>query len=217
MLPEIDTDPFRERLNKYTVLAFQMLPKLECPRILDIGCGSGVPTIVLANLIDGEIIGIDTNQRLLDRFKNKVEKLGLSNRVFIKNCSLFDMDFPDESFDVIWAEGSVNVIGFEKALKDWRFLLKSGGFLVVHDGVKTIATKLNKLPDFGFVLVNHFVLPENVWIDYFERLQRQINEWRKNAKSPESLNLIERYQNDVNLFKKNPKENVSGFYLFQKT
>ena len=45
---EIDRDRFREPLLKYTRKAFQLLPKLDKPRILDVGCGSGVPTIELA-------------------------------------------------------------------------------------------------------------------------------------------------------------------------
>jgi len=49
----------RERLLKYTRRAFRMLPKLDKPCILDIGCGSGVPTVGLARLSGGEVIGID--------------------------------------------------------------------------------------------------------------------------------------------------------------
>ena len=61
-------DLVRERLNKYTRKAFRMLPKLDKPRILDIGCGSGIPTIEIARLSKGEIIGIDIHQPSLDRF-----------------------------------------------------------------------------------------------------------------------------------------------------
>jgi ubiquinone/menaquinone biosynthesis C-methylase UbiE len=73
-LLEINRDQFRERLNKYTRKAFKMLPKLEKPRILDIGCGSGVPTIELAKLSEGEIIGIDVNQPFLDKLNIKIEE-----------------------------------------------------------------------------------------------------------------------------------------------
>ena len=86
LLSEIEKDQFRERFIKYTTLAFQMLPKIKSPHILDVGCGSGIPTIVLAKLSDGEIIAIDTDQRLLDRLKKRVEELGFSNRVFTKNA-----------------------------------------------------------------------------------------------------------------------------------
>ena len=50
LLLEIGRDQFRERFSKYTILAFQMLPKIKSPHILDVGCGSGIPTIVLAKL-----------------------------------------------------------------------------------------------------------------------------------------------------------------------
>jgi len=49
---QIQKDLIRERLSKYTRKAFHILPKLDKPRILDIGCGSGVPTMELARLSD---------------------------------------------------------------------------------------------------------------------------------------------------------------------
>ncbi len=52
-------DMIRERLNKYTKKAFQELPELNNPKILDLGCGSGIPTLELARLSHGEILGID--------------------------------------------------------------------------------------------------------------------------------------------------------------
>ena len=51
----------RGNLNKYTRKAFEFLPKINKPRILDIGCGGGVPTTELANLSDGKIIALDND------------------------------------------------------------------------------------------------------------------------------------------------------------
>jgi len=115
---QIDKDLLREGFSKYTRKAFHMLPELDKPRILDVGCGSGVPTMELAKLSNGQIIGLDVNQPSLDRLKRKSEKAGLSDRVKVMKCSMVDMDFPDESFDIIWAEGSIAVIGFKRGLKE---------------------------------------------------------------------------------------------------
>jgi 2-polyprenyl-3-methyl-5-hydroxy-6-metoxy-1,4-benzoquinol methylase len=41
---DIDRDSLRTNLNEYTRKAFQLIPRMEKPRILDVGCGSGVPT-----------------------------------------------------------------------------------------------------------------------------------------------------------------------------
>jgi len=47
---QIDKDLLRERLIKYTRKAFHMLPRLDKPRVLDVGCGSGIPTMELARV-----------------------------------------------------------------------------------------------------------------------------------------------------------------------
>ena len=59
-------DACRKNLNKYTIRAFQTLPKMEAPTILDIGCGSGVPSLELARQCNGKIIGLDIDRFLLD-------------------------------------------------------------------------------------------------------------------------------------------------------
>lgn len=51
----LDRDPFRARLIPYTRQAFAGFPDLEFHDILDLGCGSGLPTLVLAKLTNGKI------------------------------------------------------------------------------------------------------------------------------------------------------------------
>jgi len=212
-------DHFRERLNKYTRRAFKMLSKIENPHILDIGCGSGVPTIELAKLSDGEIIGIDINPFELDKLKRKIEEEGFSDRVKTVKCSLFEIDFPDESFDIIWAEGSIWIIGFEKGLKEWRRLLKPNGFLVVHDEIKTVSNKLKKIPSCGYKLINHFSLPEDAhWTEYYRPLEIRIKElYTKYKDNSEALKIFKKYQNEIDMVKRKPKEHSSAFYIMQKS
>lgn len=214
---EIEKDHIRERFNKYTRLAFELLPRFEKPRILDVGCGSGIPTILLAELSGGKITGIDIDQHLLDRLNKRIDDEGLAKHITTINCSLFDIDFPNETFDIIWAEGSIWIIGFNKGLEEWRRLLKPNGYLVVHDSVKTVSNELDMVPNLGYKLINHFDLPEDVWLkDYCIPLERLIKERRKKTKDSEMLKILERYQNEVNMIRSNPKDNISAFYIMQK-
>ncbi len=215
---ELQKDLLRKRFNNYTKKAFRMLPKLDNPFILDIGCGTGVPTLELARLSKGQVVGLDISQPLLDELTKKIEDADLSDRVKAVKSSLFEMDFPDESFDIIWAEGSIAVIGFERGLKEWRRLLKPRGFLVVHDEIDNLTKKLKQIPRCRYELLGHFILSEDTWWrEYYEPLEKRIPELRiKYIDDPEALVVLDKEQQEVDMFKRNPKRYGSVFFVMQK-
>ena len=215
---EARKNQIRKHFLKYTGQAFQLIPRMKNPHILDVGCGSGIPTIELAKMSKGRIIGIDTNQHLLDILAKRIKEEGLLKQVEIKKCSLFDIDFPEETFDIIWAEGSIWIIGFRKGLQVWNPLLKLKGFLVVHDSIRTFSNELAVSSELGYKLVNHFELPEDAWLkQYCEPLEKIIKEQREKAKDNFTFKkILDEYQNEVNIIRKNPKDNMSAFYIFQK-
>lgn len=216
-----------------------MLPELDNPCILDVGCGPGGPTLELARLSRGPIIGLDTHQPYLDRLTRKIEEAGLSDRVKAVNCSMFEMDFSDESFDIIWAEGSIYIIGFERGLKEWRRFLKPGGFLVVHEmtwlrpappqeiydywkafypGIKTVQENLKQIPGCGYDLIGHFTLPDDAWwIEYYGPLEKRIRQIRKKySDDSEALAALDKEQREIEMFKKYHKWYGSVFFVMQK-
>jgi ubiquinone/menaquinone biosynthesis C-methylase UbiE len=154
----------------------------------------------------------------VDKLNRKIEEEGFSDRVRTMRCSLFEMDFPDESFDIIWAEGSIWVIGFERGLKEWRRLLKPNGFLVVHDEIKTVSNKLKKIPGCSYKLKNHFSLPEDAhWTEYYKPLETRIKKlYMKYKNNSEALKILKRHQNEIDMVKRNPNEYSSAFYIMQK-
>lgn len=218
VLFDINLDHIRKNFIKYTIKAFQMLPKLDKPRILDIGCGSGVQTIELAKLSNSEIIGIDIDQSLLDKLNKKIEEEGLSNRIKVLNCSLFNMEFPDESFDIIWAEGSIWIIGFTKGLMEWKRLLKLKGFLVVHDDVIKVKSRLKKIPRNGYKLLNQFSLPDDAWWEeYYGPLEIRIKKlYKKYNNDPDALKVLNKQQKEIDMVKADPGNFLSAFYIMQK-
>ncbi len=87
MLEEL-RDQLRGRFLPYLRRAFQWIPPMTKPRILDIGCGSGVPTIELAHLSGGDLTGIDIDSDALKRLEKRARAAGLTGRVHIVHGSV---------------------------------------------------------------------------------------------------------------------------------
>jgi len=213
-----DKDAIRGAFNKFTRKAFEMLPKLDKPRILDIGCGSGVSTMELAELSNGQITALDIDNVSIDRFARKIEGAGLSGRVEAVTGSMFDMDFPEESFDVIWAEGSIQFVGFERGLLQWSKLLKPGGFLAVHDEEGDVGEKLEQISNCGYDLLGYFKLDEQTWRnEYYVPLKRLIEQRRtEEADDPSVMGLLEKEQQEADWFKQNSTRCCSVFFVMRK-
>jgi len=195
-----------------------MLPKRDNPKILDIGCGTGIPTIELAKISGGDIVAIDIDQNALDVLSKRVEDLGLKDRIKVLNRSLLDIRFSIERFDIIWAEGVIQFIGFEKALQKWYELLKINGNLVIHDDLGGMEKKLKSIPKCGFELIKYIKLPDDAWgVDYFEPLEKRINELSiKYGNNSTFLEEIKSYQNEIDNYKANPELFRSIFYILKE-
>lgn len=217
ILKELNAEKMRNVFLKYTRKAFEMIPKMENPCILDIGCGSGTPTFELAKLSDGEITGIDIDQAALDKFKLKIEKEGLSSRIKIFNRSVYNTDFSAESFNLIWDEGVLHILNIKKSLVECNRILKPNGFLVVGEGIKWIKNNLEVFPKCGFNLINKFLLPEECWWrEYYLPMEKKIKELRSKFKKSKELEKLKAYEREINIVKKSPKEFDCAFYIFQK-
>jgi ubiquinone/menaquinone biosynthesis C-methylase UbiE len=68
-------------------------------RVLEVGCGVGAQTVILAkNSPDSKITAVDISLESLNKAKTAVESAGLSNVTF-EIADLFCLPFPDGSFD----------------------------------------------------------------------------------------------------------------------
>ncbi|ROS42763.1 class I SAM-dependent methyltransferase [Amycolatopsis thermoflava] len=103
-------------------------PLPERPRVLDLGCGPGRSALLLAKA-GARVTGLDTHQPFLDDLAKAAEGLDVDT----VNASMADPPFPDGEFDLLWAESSVFVLGFDTALRTWKRLLKPGGALVLTE------------------------------------------------------------------------------------
>ncbi|MCX4843834.1 bifunctional class I SAM-dependent methyltransferase/N-acetyltransferase [Streptomyces sp. NBC_00893] len=110
------------------------------PRVLDLGCGPGRAALLLAAEAGAEVTAVDLHRPFLDELREAAGARGLGDRIRTVRADMAELsgpDFPDGSFDLVWAEGSAYTIGFDTALRDWKRLLAPGGSLVVTECVWT--------------------------------------------------------------------------------
>jgi ubiquinone/menaquinone biosynthesis C-methylase UbiE len=195
----IDRDDLRRNLLRFTDRAFGLLPGMMGPRILDLGCGTGVPTLRLAELTDGHIVGLDSSREALEVLRARVEELGLEERVQVREGTFQKVPFGDQSFDLLWCEGALWVMGFRESLRAWRRLLRHGGFLVAHDEAGELSEKRQIAEEEGFVLLEHFEISEDIWWEEYFSL------------AEDDPGLAE----EVSRFREHPEEFRSAFFILR--
>ena len=176
-------DSLRANLLEFTREAFKMLPQMDNPSILDIGCGSGLQSIELAKMCNGHITAIDIDVPALMLLQRRIKEQELSHRFSIKQVSIQDLHLLRETFNIIWAEGSIYAVGFEKGIRDWKQILKKDGFLVVHDENDRVDAKLQIIKKYGYKILGQIEVPHEEWE---ERYYKPLLSTLSTKKLPES-------------------------------
>jgi len=106
-------------------------------RVLDIGCGAGVDSI-LAGLIvgpKGAVVGVDIVPEMIDRAESNRRLLDMDNIDF-QQTSGENLPFANHTFEVAISNGVINLIpDKEAALSEILRVLKPGGRLMVADQI----------------------------------------------------------------------------------
>ena len=223
-----------------TALNMAIVDRTAPLKVADIGCGTGASTLVLANLLNAQITAVDFLQEFLDVLKEKAESMGVADRISTLACSMDNLPFADEELDVIWSEGAIYNIGFEKGVADWRRYLKMGGLLVaseitwitdsrpqeIHDHwdseypeIDVASAKLRVLEKHGYSPIGYFVLPEHCWLDqYYRPMQASFEDFLfRNGNSEEAREIVAAEQREIDLYK-TYKDYISyGVYIAKKT
>lgn len=201
-------DAIRNNLLEFTRTAFRVLPPIENPSILDIGCGSGVQTIELAKICNGHITAIDVDVEALEALRRKTEELGFSNRISIMELSMLDLNSIRDTYDIIWAEGSIFVVGFERGICDWKQLISKDGFLVIHDEDNEVKTKLELIERYGYEKLGQIDISHDEWWKrYYEPLENLLEQEKLDGVSKRAL------RSEIDTFKKSRMGSV--FFILQ--
>ncbi|MBS3802786.1 MAG: class I SAM-dependent methyltransferase [Candidatus Thermoplasmatota archaeon] len=226
--------------NMSTRKAFSYMVDLPVkPLILDIGCGPGMQTIELAKLSRGSIIALDNYQPFLDELMNNAKREGFQKNIIPKLQSMHEMDFEEETFDVIWSEGALYFLGFKKGLDECHRLLKTDGYLAVTEGVylkpnipqavvdfwepeypdiKDIKSNIELIEAADFELLSHFTLPESSWLDsFYDPMEKRIKLLKEKYKDNKTaLKVFETAGHEIDVFKKYSDYFGYEFFVMKK-
>jgi len=222
-----------------TKAAWALLPPIQDrAQILDIGCGSGAQTRDLAALSPGMITAVDNHQPFLDAIREQSRKDGTDGRIKTVCASMEDLPFENGQFDLIWSEGAIFIIGFEKGLRTWKPLVKKGGFIVVSDAAwfeqnppqelvqwwekegyipRTEVQLREMVRSEGLRLLATYRLPEAGWWDYYYvPMLARIAELRKtHGSDPALAPILDSFKNEAEMYRQYKRYYGYTFFIMQ--
>ncbi len=208
-------------------------------KIADIGCGTGSSAMLLARALNAQITAVDFLPDFVEVLKANAESEGLSKKIDPLVCSMDNLQFDNEEYNVIWSEGAIYNMGFENGINDWKRFLKPGGLLVVSEitwttndrpfeiqkyweaeypEISTASSKISILENSGYSPIAYFVLSERCWLDnYYRPLQNSFAEFlARNANNENAQAIVEAEKKEIALYEKFKKHYSYGVYIARK-
>jgi SAM-dependent methyltransferase len=214
-----------------------LLPPLPAmPRIADLGCGSGVAALMLAEHFRVRVRALDFCRVFLDELETEAAARGLGDRIEAIEGDMGAIDWADSSLDLLWSEGAAYILGFAGVLERWRPLLAPGGVAVIselswfaeHPPEEAVAFWGANYPGMGSepqnaaiaarlgyeVLATRRLPSEAWWRNYYGPLQQRIDALRAGA-DPALLAVIRETETEMALFERHGESYGYTFYLLQ--
>ena len=144
MVPTPETELLCE-----TAMRFVQQAKLSCPRILDLGVGSGVIAVTMASELDDcSILALDTSVKALEVARKNAAEHNVTDKIEFRQSDFFASVTEKEVFDLVLSnppyisEGEYSTLPPE-VLADPKISLVAG-----QEGLDAIAVIVNEVPRF---------------------------------------------------------------------
>jgi SAM-dependent methyltransferase len=199
-------DLCRRNIVKYTLNAFSLIPDIDESLVLDMGCGTGESVLALLEINHCKVVAVDSDIECVSILNEKVKASSFGDRIKVIHGSIFDQDCLLDLFDIVLAEGLLNIIGFEKGLVLLLKHLKQKGYLIIHDELENDGEKREIFKKYSLNIIGTLELNQIIWWnEYYGCLERSI----MNNEGVSHINEI----NEIIEYKKNPDKCKSIIYV----
>jgi ubiquinone/menaquinone biosynthesis C-methylase UbiE len=153
-------------------------------RILDVGCGTGFLSLLLAEL-GHDVTGIDLAPRMLEVAREKARRSGLSITFRVENAA--SLSDADASYDLVICRHVIWILPDPaRGAAEWIRVLRPGGRLALIEGKwwdaggkappKTLRSRVRTMLDDGFAAAARAlrVKPRNLYARNYQRLQLRL-------------------------------------------
>lgn len=188
----------------------------------------------------GTILALDNYQPFLDKLRAKAGRASLKSVIEYCCCDMNALSFAAGSFDLVWAEGSIYIIGFRRGLDVLRPLLKEDGYAVFSDmnwlrenppaeavdlfkvecpEMMTVQQNIKLIQQSGYQLIHHFPLDEQGHLEpYYDPLERRLVWFRSEHASDQSvLDLLNSIQHEIDVYRRYSSFFGYTFYVMKRT
>jgi len=129
-----DYDPlWQEQLDPARTWMLTLASLAPGERVLDLACGTGLATLAAAQSVgpDGSVLGTDLSGQMIEVARRRAAEQQVSNVTF-QRMDAETLDLPDATFDVVLCSlGLMYVPDAQRALREWRRVLKPGGRVAI--------------------------------------------------------------------------------------
>lgn len=209
-------------------------------KVVDLGCGTGSSTLVLAKALGIDIHALDLFPQFIDILHKRANEEGLADKIHGTVGSMESLPFDCDSLDLIWCEGAIYNIGFERGMKEWGRLLKSGAYIAVteptwlsderadeitefwndaYSEVETMPSKIQKMMNAGIRPIASFLLPDECWTDQYYVPQQKAQEifLQRHSDNEFAMQLVQNQRHEAELYAKYKQYYGYVFYIGQKS
>ena len=138
--------------------AIKKLKSFSPGKILDIATGTGDLAIAAVKLNPEAIIGIDISEKMLEKGRLKIQKMGLEEIISLQVGDSEKIPFPGDTFDAITvAFGVRNFENLDLGLREMYRVLKPGGAFVILEFSQPSGFLFKQIFSFYFFKILPFI------------------------------------------------------------